>query len=179
MPLIFLSHAREMFDLQRLVGNWKRCLKATDEGLTIHTHQKQLHSSGSRIMVKCLQGSFSWKSCLCLTLPVLVGWLWQQPEEGNTDSSRSPAFSAKMAMLQHAKAEPLSEKYKLSSGSLYLFASSLMHSRAAWKLLGIFVSMHLGGRGGREKMFDPLTVSELRKLKVLIEEALPCCLHLS
>lgn len=33
----FLSYAREMFDLQRPVSNWKRWPWATEEGLTLHT----------------------------------------------------------------------------------------------------------------------------------------------
>ena len=175
----FLSYTREMFDLQTLVTNGKRWPGATDEGLTVHMweaatqQQQQDHSQ-----VKCLQGSFSWKSRLCLTLPVLVGGLWQQPKEGDTDFSCSPACSVRAAMLLHAEAEPLIKKGQPASGSLYLFASSVSLSpdQAAFRL--IFVSVHLCV-GRRGEMFDPLTVSELRKLKVLIKEALPCWLHLS
>lgn len=93
------------------------------------------------------------------------------------DFSCSPACSVQAAVLLHAEAEPLSKKGQLASGSLYLFASSVTLSQGRAAVRQIFV-VHLQGRGGGE-IFDPLAVSQLRKLKVLIKKALPCWLQLS
>lgn len=112
------------------------------------THEKQPHNSGSRIMIKCSQGSFSWKSCLCLTLLVLMRGLWQQPKEGHTDFCCSPACSVQATVLLHADAEPLSKKGQFASRSLHLFAVSVILSQDQATFRLIFVSVHLWGAGG-------------------------------
>lgn len=135
----FLSYTRDMFDLQRLVINWKKRPGATDEVLTVHTWEaatQQWQQDHDQV--------FTGKLFL-EELPVFnfVRGLWQQPKEGHTDFCCSPACPVQAIVLLHADAEPFSKKGQFASGSLYLFAVSVILSqdRATFRL--IFVSVHL------------------------------------